>query len=139
MANLPNETITTVLNLERRLLQLINEATAARYIILEQYGEIQATIIALDQLQNVRERATSFYIRLYRLLLQISESQPVATSATLNLLRGQSKKHKLLLMLEKQLFKKLKKRAKFPSRSRGRDESEGGSEVSTRIIFPGIQ
>lgn len=56
MANLPNETITTVLNLERRLLQLINEATAG-FIILEQYGETQATIIALDQLQNVRERA----------------------------------------------------------------------------------
>ena len=86
MANLPEETITTVFNLQRRLLQLINEATAAGFIILEQYGETEATIIALDQLQNVRERATSYYIRLYRLLLQIAESQPVATFATLNLL-----------------------------------------------------
>ncbi len=86
MANLPNETITTVLNLERRLLQLINEATAAGFVILEQFGETEETIPELDELQNVRERATSYYIRLYRLLLQISESQPVATSATLNLL-----------------------------------------------------
>ena len=75
MANLPNETITTVLNLERRLLQLINEATAAGFIILEQFGETEETIPELDELQNVRERATSYYIRLYRLLLQISESQ----------------------------------------------------------------
>lgn len=86
MANLPNETITTVLNLERRLLQLINESTAAGFIILEQYGETEATITDLEILQNARERSTSYYIRLYRLLLQISESQPVATSATLNLL-----------------------------------------------------
>ena len=71
MANLPNETITTVLNLERRLLQLINEATAAGFIILEQFGETEETIPELDELQNVRERATSYYIRLYRLLLQI--------------------------------------------------------------------
>ena len=80
MANLPNETITTVLNLERRLLQLINEATAAGFIILEQFGETEETIPELDELQNVRERATSYYIRLYRLLLQISESQPVGSS-----------------------------------------------------------
>lgn len=58
MANLTNETITTVLNLQRRLLQLINQATAAGQIILEEYGETEATIIALNQLQNVRERAT---------------------------------------------------------------------------------
>ena len=86
MANLTNKTITTVLNLQRRLLQLINQATAAGQIILEEYGETEATIIALNPLQNVREQATSYYIRLYRLLLQIAESQPVATSASLNLL-----------------------------------------------------
>lgn len=45
MANLPNETITTVLNLERRLLQLINESTAAGFIILEEFGETEETIL----------------------------------------------------------------------------------------------
>lgn len=86
MANLPEETINTVLNLQRKLIQLINEATAAGFIILEQYGETKATILDLELLQNARERTTSYYVRLYRLLLQIAESQPVATSATLNLL-----------------------------------------------------
>lgn len=80
MANLPNEMITTVLNLERRLLQLINQATAAGFIILEQHGETQGTITDLEILQNARERSTSYYTRLYRLLLQISQSQPVASS-----------------------------------------------------------
>lgn len=86
MADLPNETITTVLNLQRQLLQLINEATAVGFIILEDYGETEATIPDLEILQNIRERETSYYIRLYRLLLQIAESQPVAAFATLNLL-----------------------------------------------------
>lgn len=86
MANLPEETINTVLNLQRRMLQLINAAIATESIILEQYGEIEATISDLEILQNVRERGTSYYVRLYRLLLQTAESQPVATSATLNLL-----------------------------------------------------
>lgn len=80
MANLSEETIGTVLNLQRRVLQLINEATATEFILLEQYGETQATISDLEILQNVRERGTTYYVRLYRLLLQIAESQPVATS-----------------------------------------------------------
>ena len=48
MANLTNETITTVLNLQRRLLQLINQATASGQIILEEYGETEATIPDLE-------------------------------------------------------------------------------------------
>lgn len=80
MANLSEETIGTVLNLQRRVLQLINEATATEFILLEQYGETEATISDLEILQNVRERGTTYYVRLYRLLLQIAESQPVATS-----------------------------------------------------------
>ncbi len=86
MANLPDETITTVSNLQHRLLQLINQATAAGFTIIEQFGDTEETVPELDELQNVRERATTYYTRLYRLLLQIAESQPVAASATLNLL-----------------------------------------------------
>lgn len=37
-------------------------------------------------MENVRERARAYYTRLYRLLFQISESQPLASSATINLL-----------------------------------------------------
>ena len=55
MANLTDETITTVFNLQRRLLQLINEATAADFIIFELHGDTEATISDLEILQNVRE------------------------------------------------------------------------------------
>lgn len=86
MANLPDETITTVLNLQRRLWELINETTAAAWAILEQYSETEAAIPALEQLDNVRERLTDPYSRLHILLLRVGESQPTAPTATLDLL-----------------------------------------------------
>lgn len=86
MAKLRDETLTIVFNLQRRLLERIDEATATEVAIFEQFGETEETIPELDQLQNVRERARSSYSRLYMLLLRIAEAQPSATSATLNLL-----------------------------------------------------
>lgn len=86
MANLSDETVTIVFNLQRRLWELINEVTAAEWMILEQYGETQATIPPLDQLQNGRERLRSSYSRLYTIMLRVAESQPITDSATLNLL-----------------------------------------------------
>ena len=86
MTKLPDETITTVFTLQRRLLERINEATATALNIFEQFGETELTVSELEQLDNIRERATSAYSRLYTLLLRIAESQPVATSATLTLL-----------------------------------------------------
>ena len=40
----------------------------------------------LEQLTNIKERATSSYSRLSNLLLRISEMQPLATTATIELL-----------------------------------------------------
>ncbi len=40
----------------------------------------------LEQLTNIKERATSSYSRLSNLLLRISEMQPIASTATLELL-----------------------------------------------------
>jgi len=86
VAKLPDETITTVFTLQRRLIERIDNATATEATIFEQFGETEETVPELEQLQNVRERTTSSYSRLYTLLLRVSESQPTATSATLNLL-----------------------------------------------------
>ena len=86
MANLPNEVLTAVFELQRLLLQIINQAAELEFTILQQFGETEATIAELDEIQNVKERAISYYTRLYRLLLQLSQSQPLADSATLDLL-----------------------------------------------------
>jgi hypothetical protein len=83
MADLPEETIVIIFTLQRRLLKIINEATKYAFMILEQYGAI---VPDLEILENVRERTKSYYTRLSRLLLQVFESQPMATSATLELL-----------------------------------------------------
>ena len=64
----------------------IDEAKAAEFAIFEQYGETEATATALEQLQNAAERLRDPYSRFYTLLLPISESQPLASSAMLNLL-----------------------------------------------------
>lgn len=86
MAQLPDETTTTVLGLQRSLLTIINQATATGFIILEQYGETETTITVLEQLQNARERAETYYSRFYTLLLRIAEFQPMAPAAMLELL-----------------------------------------------------
>lgn len=86
MAQLSEETISTVLNLQRRLLVIIDLVTATQFMILEQYGETEITIIALDDLQNAQERADTYYSRFYTLLRQIAGSQPFADAAMLELL-----------------------------------------------------
>lgn len=86
MAELTDETLGTIFNLQRRFLKHIDRATAMEAAIFERFGETEETIPELEQLQNVRERATSSYSRLHVLVLRIAEAQPVATPATLELL-----------------------------------------------------
>lgn len=86
MANLSNGTLTIVANLLPRLFQVINLATATEFNLFERYGETNETLPELEELNNSAERARLFYNRLYGLVLQIAESQPIASPATLNLL-----------------------------------------------------
>ncbi len=85
MAKLDDATIKIIFDLQRQLLERIDEATATEAIVFERFGENEARL-ELDQLQNSRERTTSSYSRLYRLLLRVAEAQPQANSATLDLL-----------------------------------------------------
>ena len=86
MANLPEETLTTVFNLQKQLFYIINEATATDYNLVEQYGETTETLPELEELSNIRERARDAYTRLFRLLLNIAETQPRTNQSTLELL-----------------------------------------------------
>ena len=86
MAKLPEETVTTVFNLQRGLLELIDEATATDTAIFEYFGETEVTFTVLEQLQNAKQRLTDPYSRLCTLLLRIAELQPIAPAATLDLL-----------------------------------------------------
>jgi len=86
MAQLPEETTRIVLELQQRLLAIVNEATTTGFTILEQYGETNSTLVVFDQLQNAKERAETYYSRFYRLLLQIAAAYPNATVTMLELL-----------------------------------------------------
>ncbi len=86
MAKLPDEILTTIFTLQRQIAEGIEEASAAEWALLDQYGETEATIPELEELQNARVRLTAPYSRLHTLLLRILESQPTASTAMLKLL-----------------------------------------------------
>lgn len=71
MAKLLEEILSNIFNLERRLLASINEATEMEFIILEQVGELEDAIDYFEQLQNAKERADFYYVRLSTALRHI--------------------------------------------------------------------
>jgi hypothetical protein len=87
MTQLPEETMTVVLELQRRLLGILHQATALSFLILERYGETETTLTDLEQLGNTRDRADAYYSRFFTILQRIAEAQPIADSAMLDLLR----------------------------------------------------
>ncbi|MBC6481411.1 MAG: hypothetical protein GDA56_30315 [Hormoscilla sp. GM7CHS1pb] len=86
MAKLPTQTLITIFDLQRRLIELIDEAKAAELNLFERFGETEETLEELEQLQNSTERLRNPYSRLYSLALTIAEAQPTAPDAMLNLL-----------------------------------------------------
>jgi non-ribosomal peptide synthetase component F len=86
MAQLPDETLSTIFRLQQRLVLLLDTATAAEYFILQQFGETEETMPELEAIDNVKERLRIPYNRLHRILQQVAESQPAATADVLEFL-----------------------------------------------------
>jgi hypothetical protein len=86
MANLSEETLNTIFNLQKQLFYIINEATATDYNLVEQYGETATNFAELEELSNIKERARDAYTRLFRLCLNVAETQPVIERSKLELL-----------------------------------------------------
>ncbi|MGK7950141.1 MAG: hypothetical protein AB4368_15510 [Xenococcaceae cyanobacterium] len=86
MANLSEEILVTIFNLQKQLFYVINEATATDYNLVEQYSETAETLPELEELSNIRERARDAYTRLFRLSLNIAETQPAIDRSKLELL-----------------------------------------------------
>ncbi|CAD0232158.1 MULTISPECIES: hypothetical protein [Planktothrix] len=83
MVALPLELTTTVLELQRQLLVVINHATETSFVIMETYSDTETTVIALEDLDNIRQRANTYYSRFYTLMVRMAESQPIPNSAML--------------------------------------------------------
>lgn len=86
MAKLLPETLTNIFQLQRRLIELIDEASATEIMLFERFGETEATLIELEELQITRERLRSPYVQINTLLLRVAEYQPTAPNSMLNLL-----------------------------------------------------
>ena len=86
MADLPEKTLIKILDLQKQLFKIINDATATDFNLMEKHGETSATLPELEELQNIKERARDSYTRLFRLLLNIGEAQPAVNANTLKLL-----------------------------------------------------
>lgn len=86
MAELPEDITITVLELQRQLLSIVHQATATTFAILESYGETEVTVIPLEDLDNIKERANTYYSRFSTLLIRIAEAQPSASNGILELL-----------------------------------------------------
>jgi hypothetical protein len=87
MAKLPEEVTETIWLLKKQSLDIVEQATATEFILFDSFGETEQTISYLDEMKNVAEIATSSYSRLFRLHLQIAQSQPIASQDVLQFLQ----------------------------------------------------
>lgn len=86
MAKLPIATIEIIIRLKQDLLAVIDEATAAEFLLLSGFGETDETLPFLDEMKNVAEQAVSRFSQITTLQLRIAESQPNAAADMLELL-----------------------------------------------------
>ncbi len=86
MAKISPELKLNLTNLQKTLLDIVDEAKAAEFLLLERFGETNETIIALDELTAISQQAADLYIQISRLLLRTAEIQPAITPDLLRLL-----------------------------------------------------
>jgi len=86
MAKIAPEIQEIIWELTQRLLEIVDEAKAVEYNLLERFGETDRTIVALDQLTEITAQATARFSQLSTLLIRVAESQPVANQDLLRLL-----------------------------------------------------
>jgi hypothetical protein len=83
MAKLSNETAEIFWLLKRQLLDIIDESTAAEFLLFERFGETDLTMLYLDELKSVSEQATVRFSRFSNIQLRIADVQPWLTDKSL--------------------------------------------------------
>jgi hypothetical protein len=86
MAHLSPAIRTAIANLSEQILDVINEAKKAEFLLLERFGENETTVIALDELTEIAQQAADLYSQLSTLRVRIAEAQPKITPDMLKLL-----------------------------------------------------
>jgi hypothetical protein len=73
IAKLSEQTLLAILNLQQRLIEGVDAATALELLVFQEFGETDSAKSNLEQLQNIRYRLADPYSRLCTLLLRIAE------------------------------------------------------------------
>jgi hypothetical protein len=86
MAKLTPEYRAVIWELKQRLLDIVDEAKAAEFNLLDSWGETDSTIIALEQLTEIAQQAVERFSQISILQIRIAQSQPAAGADLLRLL-----------------------------------------------------
>jgi Rad3-related DNA helicase len=86
MAKLSPETKTILNALMENLVEVIDEAKRAEFLIQEEFGETAQTMSVLDELAEIAQQAQGLYSQISTLRLRVAEAQPILLPDMLNLL-----------------------------------------------------
>lgn len=86
MAKLPQEHQALIWECKQKLLDIIDVAREAEFNLLENFGETESTLPALEQLTEIAQQAKDRFSQLSTLQVLIAESQPRPSSDMLRLL-----------------------------------------------------
>ena len=86
MAKLSSEIKINIRNLQEQLLEIVDDARATEFAIMEGFGETDATLTALDELTEIAQQAADLYSQLATLRLRVAEAQPIIAPDMLGLL-----------------------------------------------------
>ena len=90
MATLPSETSASIAIVNAQCLVIVNLATKTEWKLFSRFGEVEETLVVLNELKTVAQEASDAYSRLSSLQLKVATAQP-DISATLSRLVMDSK------------------------------------------------
>jgi hypothetical protein len=65
MAKISNEFKLTLRNLQQALLDIVDDAKAAEFILLERFGETNQTVVVLDELTAIAQQGSDLFTYKY--------------------------------------------------------------------------
>ncbi len=87
MAKLSPATKQIIITLKNQLLDIIDEAKAVEFALLETFGETNATLQTLEQLTEIALQAESRFSQLSTLEIRAAQSQPIISPDLLRFMK----------------------------------------------------
>lgn len=88
MAKLSPESKQLIINLKNQLLEIVDQAKAVEFAMLNRFGETAETLESLDQLTEIAIQAETRFSQLSNLEIRIAQSQPIISPNLLRFIEG---------------------------------------------------